>query len=1126
MAERRAPWVLGVGDWELTSSVTSGIRSLTRAVLAAALLTAVGAQSPADPPDEARRRNNLGVALMDAGTKDPKYFAEAVREFEGALQLSPRYPIARLNLGLALYYAGQTARADAVLGGIARERPGERHAEYVSGLIREYEGRFDSAAAHFRRVAQADRDDADVWYHLGFCLGRAGKPQEAVGPLRRAAAIVPYQRRVRYGLYMALTRAGRAQEAQEELERFRALDNSQIRVVEGPKNTLEYLKQGRYAEAIPDSRHVAPRPAPPRYTDATASVGLAAASAQPDAALDAMLRGEAQDARLFTTPATRARMAAALGVGAAFVDVDKDGRLDVAWVRGGALALFVQAASGRFTRVPLQARALVPNPTAIAAGDLDNDGWTDLVVGGPGRLVILQNRGSMTAEKRGQSAFHADLTRDVGTVRIFREWRPPKGPGSLNRLVPRTASIRSLTLADIDHDGDLDIVAAGGVSLDRPRANGRVRYPDDFAAASNLVLRNNANGSFADVSRESGMQATGATRGFWFSDLDDDHAIDAVAVDEHGGSRVFLNRKDGSFAAAPSIKAPDAPRAGPGESRAYGDYDGDGAVDELVVQRGGVRLNRNSTAPAHWLTVRTAGYALPGKVKSNTLGIGARVEVRTAGRWERREIRAGNGAGGSDAPEATFALGSDTALDFVRAVFPSGVRRTLTSVKANQAIRIEEPLLDVNSCPTLFTWDGQRFRFITDTISAGILGELVAPGQYWSPDPDEWVRMDGDALVPREGTLDVRFTNPLEETTYLDAVRLLAVDHPDDLDVYSDDRMLGAAETRQPIRLYAVRGRRAVASAFDHHGHDVTAALAALDRRYFDHFAPQPFKGFAGDWSLTIDIGRVAAGSRPVLGLYGWSYWNSSAAIVAAAQADEALWGPELDVRGVDGRWRRATDDMGLPAGLPRTILIDLSSSLRPGEHVVRIRANRTLLFDQAWVADAVWSGALGASGEAGPTGVTEPPLATADLRWLGYPRRNLPDGRLPEVFDYDEIEHTAEWRTAAGLLTRYGAVNPLLAAVDDRFVVMGHGEEIALRFDAASVPQLRPGWRRTWFFFADGFEKGNELYSAHGDTVAPLPYHAMRSYGDEETPAAGPASAFEYLLDWNTRPSFVRGRR
>jgi Flp pilus assembly protein TadD len=1026
---------------------------------AAVLVAAAGAQSPQGPSDEARRRNNLGVALMDAGTKDPKYFVEAVREFEAALELAPRYGLARVNLGLALYYGGQTARASTVLQEVSRESPGNLHAEYVSGLLREYEAQFDQAATHFRRVTAADSSDPDAWYHLGFCLGKAGRAKEAVEPLRRAAALLPYQRRVRYALYMTLTRAGQAAEAQQELDRFRALDTSQIRVVEGPKNTLEYLKQGRYAEVVADSRATADRPRSSAFVDVTREAGL---------------------------PPTRGAAGRTPGAGAAFVDLDKDGRLDLAWLRNGALAVFAQRAPGRFSRVTTPTLApVVTAPTALAAADLDNDGWPDLVVGGTGRLAVLRNRN--------------------GRLQPPSRLAPP--------LVARAQPIAALGLADLDHDGDLDLVAAGGSPADAagPRP-------------ANVVLRNNGDGTFADISRDTGLGDTKVgTRAFWFGDLDADNAVDVVAVDARGAGHAFINLKDGTFAANARAVPAVAPVPAD-EARAYGDYDGDGAADELRVAPDGVHLARGSTVPARWLRVSAAGYVVPGKVKSNTLGIGTKIEVRSAGRWDRREIRGGNGMGGTDAPEAIFDLGSDARLDFVRAVFPSGVRRTLPDVAANQAIRIEEPLLDVNSCPALFTWNGERFTFITDTLSAGILGELVAPGEYSRPDPDEWVRIEGPDLVPRGDRLEIRFTNPLEETTYLDRVRLVAVDHPVGVSAYSDDRMFGDPANRAPVRLLALRDARPIASAVDHHGHDVASRLAREDRRYFDDFAPRPFKGFAGDWSLTIDLGAVEPRVRTALGLDGWSYWNSSAAVIAATQAGETLWGPALDVLGPDGRWREATADLGLPAGLPRPVVIDLSPWLAPGEHVVRLRANRTIYVDRAWVA-TIEAGEPITSGRS-PAGlrVTDAPLSGAEQRWLGYPRRTLPDGRLPEVFDYDHVEPQAEWRTASGLLTRYGDVTPLVGATDDRFAIMGHGEEIALSFDARSLPAVGPGWQRTWFFFADGYEKGSEFYSALGDTVAPLPWHAMAGYPSRTERPLDPGEA-EYTHDWLTRPAFLRVR-
>src|SRR5262245_42985487 len=116
---------------------TPGASWKALAAVSLAFLTLSGLQSATSPSDEAVRRNNLGVALMDEGTKDPKYMKEAVREFEAALTRSPDYATARLNLGIALYYAGETERSAATLERVLQDRPTNPRAHFVLGLVRE-----------------------------------------------------------------------------------------------------------------------------------------------------------------------------------------------------------------------------------------------------------------------------------------------------------------------------------------------------------------------------------------------------------------------------------------------------------------------------------------------------------------------------------------------------------------------------------------------------------------------------------------------------------------------------------------------------------------------------------------------------------------------------------------------------------------------------------------------------------------------------------------------------------------------------------------------------------------------------------------------------------------------------
>ena len=149
----------------------------------------------------------------------------------------------------------------------------------------------------------------------------------------------------------------------------------------------------------------------------------------------------------------------------------------------------------------------------------------------------------------------------------------------------------------------------------------------------------------------------------------------------------------------------------------------------------------------------------------------------------------------------------------------------------------------------------------------------------------------------------------------------------------------------------------------------------------------------------------------------------------------------------------------------------------------------------------------------------------TAELRQLGYPREFSPDGRYPRIYDYQTLDRTMPWKTVQGDFTKFGDVRPLLTDADDMYVVHGKGEEIDVRFDASALPELPEGWTRSYVLRFTGWCKGQELYTAHGFTVEPLPFLGMTKYpyeGDEHYP--DDEEHRRYRAEWNTRR--VRARR
>jgi len=118
------------------------------------------------------------------------------------------------------------------------------------------------------------------------------------------------------------------------------------------------------------------------------------------------------------------------------------------------------------------------------------------------------------------------------------------------------------------------------------------------------------------------------------------------------------------------------------------------------------------------------------------------------------------------------------------------------------------------------------------------------------------------------------------------------------------------------------------------------------------------------------------------------------------------------------------------------------------------------------------------------------------DLHYRGYSVIGRPDAGAPapEIPDYEHLESTKQsWRDLIGYYTRYGEVNELLRGIDDRYVLVASGDELALRFQ--EQPPTPPGWVRDYIFMGDGWIKDGDYNSTFSKTVLPLPYHAKQEY-------------------------------
>jgi hypothetical protein len=315
---------------------------------------------------------------------------------------------------------------------------------------------------------------------------------------------------------------------------------------------------------------------------------------------------------------------------------------------------------------------------------------------------------------------------------------------------------------------------------------------------------------------------------------------------------------------------------------------------------------------------------------------------------------------------------------------------------------------------------------------------------------------------------------------------------------FASGKVVASAQTRLPV------------NAWDGEGRDVLDKLSRRDHQFATGFTALPaYDGFANLHALTLDLGEVKQDAPLRLLMTGYVNYFSATSLYAAWQAGIKEIPPYVEAQLPDGSWRRIADDAGFPAGLERTIVVDLTGKLPAGTRRIRLMTNLQIYWDQVLIDQSRDAEARS----------TEVPLSFATLRFRGYPAQieGASDGDLD--YDYNRVSLTGPFQHERGNYTRRGDVTELVKGIDDRFAIFGSGEEIAAEFDATKLPSLPPHWRRDYFFYANGFVKDMDWWDGSPFTVAQLPFHAMSMYpypASEEYPDN--AKSLDYQLNWNDR--------
>lgn len=1095
------------------------------------------------------RANNLGVAYMNQQKLD-----QALKEFEQAVEIDRNNPTAQLNLGIAELNLSHVGPAEAALQRAVQLDPKNPAVWYNLGLMHRNNGQAEEALAEFNKATMLAPDDPDTHYFLGDLYLQQQKYADAEREFRRAAELDPFNVSAEFGLARALQRQGKTADAKPHFERFQKLTREKL----GSPISQIYGEQGplSLAKVIP-GEPVVPPAISVRFTEMGSESGLPVGRATVGSK-------QYQSYAPMVAP----------GYGICVFDLDEDGLPDI--LLAGQLALYKNLGGGKFTDVTKDSGLSNLAAMSCAVGDFDNDGKPDIALVTKNGVRLYRNEGALK---------FVDKTKEAH-IQVVNSTSPFATP----LVLPAT-----VTFVDYDHDGDLDLFVTR-------------------SEAADVLLRNNGDGTFTDVTEQTAMQGNGAGT-MVASDINNDRAIDLVLTSAKSSPTIHLNQREGAFSAQSpwSVSMPqtslgvaafdfnkdgwmdlafthmDLASSTPGTQSltlwrnvdgkkfeqvqlpkvnwkwAYGlaafDYDNDGWIDLAVVgetDRGSeIRLFRNlgpkgfedvtssvgvdkirlhqpralvavdidgdgatdlliTQADGSLVVLRNEGgnknHSLRIDLKGlndNKSAFGTKVQVFAGESQQKWELAGSSGYLAQGPSEIIAGLGQETRADVVRLLWPTGVYQDEIDLAANEPHEILEIDRRGSSCPVLFAWNGSRYELISDVIGAAVIGHWVGPNQRDLPDPDEYIKVDGSRLQPRNGRLSFTFAEPMEEVNYLDQARLVAVDHPAEFDIYPNERFV-ANPPFPEFKIITAQHPHLPAGAWDDQGRDVLPLLRETDHHYVTGFKLLHFAGFAEPHALILDLG-IWDPSRPLhLLLDGFTEYFTANSMYAAYQANISVAPPYLEAQEPDGTWKRVIDDMGFPAGLPRTITVDLTGKLKPGTRKIRIVTNLQIYWDKALIDNSAPDPRVETH---------EVPLAAAQLHFHGYPR--VDESRFPGDlnYTYDDVSLTGPYARHVGAYTRYGDVLPLLKAVDDKFVIFGSGEEVMMDFDPSRLPPLPAGWKRDYLFYANGFVKDMDFYAADAFTVGPLPFHKMGIY--PKPPSSEytlDGSSLEYLLNYNTR--------
>jgi tetratricopeptide (TPR) repeat protein len=465
--------------------------------------------------------NNRGVAWMEFFE-----YAKAEEEFQQVVSRAPGWLPGQVNLAIATYNQAtpeKIERAVQIFDAVLTKDPENPHAHFCLGYLLKYQGRLAEAARHFEAVLQVDPNDAGSWFHLGQCLEQSGgEPARIHECYETAHRLDPYLAAAAHALQSHLRKMdpAAADAMMARSEQLRAAKQSHV-----IKDT--YTDEGsRYSEVIGKLN---------LKSDAEAAPLPLFQQAERFRVMLALGTTWAKAGDFGPGPVADLRRAVRQRFGATMIrlDYNDDGRPDLfltgAVVENGQVRdlLLRNDGDGSFTDVTREAGLAEPRPSlGCCAGDYDNDGHTDLFISGAGVQKLFRNKGDGTFEDVSSKCQLDKLN----AVCLGCSWVDLDQDSDLDLVVARYADTVEEALAQLGEGkpgpGGLAIFLNVGEALPGPLGKPAPGLTTKFQRAPEL---------------EAQCGGSGPTVGLAVSDVDADHDLDLVLLEDRQPPAVALN---------------------------------------------------------------------------------------------------------------------------------------------------------------------------------------------------------------------------------------------------------------------------------------------------------------------------------------------------------------------------------------------------------------------------------------------------------------------------------------------------------------------------------------------------------------------------------------------------------